>query len=91
MGERKYLHDLDYFKSIMESLEEAKTVLTFLFHKKAGECIWHTYDDQAFETYCNHKEVSKEIVDLEDCAKCPRYQTSEENGNSDALTGRGEG
>lgn len=74
----KYLHDLDYFKSIMDSLEEAKTVLTFLFHKKAGQCIWHSYDSQAFETYCNHKEVSKEILDLEDCVKCPHYQTPEE-------------
>jgi len=72
-----HLHDLDYIKSIMDSLEEAKTVLTFLFHQKVGECIWHSYDSQAFETYCNHKEVLKEIVDLEDCAKCPHYQTSE--------------
>lgn len=81
MDERKYLHDLDYLKSIMDSLEEAKTVLTFLFHKKAGECIWHTYDDQAFETFCNHEEVQKEIIDLEDCVKCSHYQTSEESTN----------
>lgn len=74
---RKYLHDLDYFKSIIESLEEAKTVLTFLFLKKSKECIWYSYDSQASEAFCDHKEVWKEIVDLEDCAKCSHFQIRE--------------
>jgi len=73
---KKYLHDLHYFKSILDSLEEAKTVLTFLYHEKSRKCMWYSYDSDAAEAFCDHKEVRKGIVDLEDCVECTHYQTS---------------
>ena len=73
----KLKHDLRYLKDLMEANAEMKTFLGHMFWKKATACIWHEYDRQAFETYCSHEEVSREIYQEEVCPDCPHYKVSE--------------
>jgi len=68
-----YKHDLDFIKSKIDALEDIKTILIHTFYQRANLCIYHMYDNQAFETNCNHPEVNREIVQLRDCSKCAYF------------------
>ena len=78
-------HNLRYLKDLIDANEEMKILLGHLFWEKATACIWHSYDSQACETYCNHVDVLKEIFQIEVCPDCPHYEVSpqspKEKGN----------
>jgi len=79
----KLKHNLRYLKDLMAANAEMKTFLGHMFWKEARACIWHEYDSQACETYCNHEEVSREIYQEEVCPDCQHYRVSELGENSE--------
>jgi len=74
----KLKHNLRYLKDLMEANAETKVFLEHMFWKEATACIWHTYDSQACETYCNHEAVSREIYQQEVCPDCSHFTTKDE-------------
>lgn len=69
----KYKHDLAYLKALLDANSETKIVLESLFYTKANKCIYQSYDEEAFETYCIHLKVTDDIIPLEDCSKCDYF------------------
>ncbi len=74
----KLKNNLRYLKDLINSNKDMEVLLEHLFYQKATACIWHSYDSQACETYCNHVNVSKEIRQLEVCPDCPYYEVLKE-------------
>jgi len=74
-------HDLEYLAELIDNLEKAKEVLTSIFYNKASECPLSSYDENAFETFCNHPQIIREIHPWTDCRHCKFYHTSGETTN----------
>ena len=70
----KLKHNIRYLKDLIDANAEMKVLFEHMFWKEATACIWHSYDSQACETYCNHEKVSAEIYQLEVCPDCPYYE-----------------
>ena len=79
-------HNVRYLKDLIDANAEMKTFLEHMFWKEATACIWHEYDSQACETYCNHEEVTEEIYQLEVCPDCPYYEVQSSTPSSGEIT-----
>lgn len=75
MMKKKYQHDLEYLWDLYDGLENTKDILLYVIHEKTSECIYYSYDDEAFEINCNHPNILGEIDDKTGCRHCPYYET----------------
>ena len=74
----KHKHDLEYIAELMDSLTKTREVLSYIYHEKVSRCPHRSYDDEAFETFCNHLQILREINEDTDCRHCPHFTESDE-------------
>lgn len=75
----EYKHDLEYLAELIDNLDKTKGVLVSIYYEKASECPHGSYDEDAFETFCNHPNIIREIHQITDCRHCPYYHSSKES------------
>lgn len=69
----KYIQtDLAYYHQAQKELKKMQQFFEFLEIREIPQCNFYSYDDEAFEEYCNHPEIKrdKDFDSRQECWKC---------------------
>jgi len=72
-------HDLEYLADLMDGLQRTREVLLSVYYDKVRECPLYSYDENAFEEFCNHPQIIRGIHSRTDCRHCEFYHSSKES------------
>jgi hypothetical protein len=77
MSKMSFKNDIEMWHKFADFAEHLKFVAHAQEQKLYSQCVFYSYDDAAFEEYCNNEKIIRRI-DFEacnECWKCPFYAT----------------
>jgi len=75
----KYRNDLEMWHRFLVVAKEIAFVAQAEMHKLQMECKFYSWDNGAFEEYCNHPEIDRkrDFIADDECWKCKFFTTKE--------------
>jgi len=71
----KYKNDLEMWHSFLVVTKEIAFVAQAELHRLQGKCKFYSWDNRAFEEYCNHPMIKRkgDFDSDKECYKCKFY------------------